>query len=152
MFVGEKKDSYNKYKLVNIKIMPFPIELKYIKEAEIELEIEFPKSFIQKMEKENGGEFTTEEDDWIFFPFFDKFDNKRISRTCNHIVLETRQLREIEGFPQKGIAIAENGCGDNLIMLPLENDQTKLNDIIYIWLHESGEIIEIANSIEELIE
>jgi SMI1 / KNR4 family (SUKH-1) len=132
--------------------MPFPIELKYIKETEVELGIEFPKSFIQKMEKENGGEFSTEEDDWILFPFFDKFDNKRISRTCNHIVLETRQLREIEDFPEYGIAIAENGCGDNLILLPFESDKTKLKDKIYIWLHESGEIIEIADSINELIE
>ena len=130
--------------------MPFPIELKYIKETEVELGIEFPKSFVHKMEKENGGEFSTEDDDWILFPFFDKFDNKRISRTCNHIVLETRQLREIEDFPENGIAIAENGCGDNLIMLPLENNKTKLDDKIYIWNHETGEINEIANSIEEL--
>jgi hypothetical protein len=131
--------------------MPFPVELKYIKESEVELGIEFPKSFIHKMEKENGGEFSTEEDDWILYPFFDKFDNKRISRTCNHIVLETRQLREIEDFPNYGIAIAENGCGDNLILLPLESDKTKLKDKIYIWLHVSGEIIEIADSINELI-
>ena len=132
--------------------MPFPIEPKYIKEAEVELGIEFPKSFFEKMEKENGGEFSTDEDDWTLYPFFDKLDNKRISRTCNHIILETNQLREIEDFPENGIAIAENGCGDNLIMLPFEENQTKIKEKIYVWLHETGEIIEIANSIEDLIE
>ena len=86
--------------------MPFPIEPKYIKEAEVELGIEFPKSFVEKMEKENGGEFSTDEDDWTLYPFFDKLDNKRISRTCNHIILETNQLREIEDFPEKGNDIA----------------------------------------------
>ncbi|MBP4141902.1 SMI1/KNR4 family protein [Flavobacterium sp. P4023] len=132
--------------------MPFPIELKYIKEAEVELRVQFPKSFIEKMEKENGGEFSTDEDDWTIYPFFDKLDNKRISRTCNHIVLETNQLREIGGFPKNGIAIAENGCGDNLIMLPFQENQTEIKEKIYIWLHETREIIEIANSIEDLIE
>ncbi|MCK8143337.1 SMI1/KNR4 family protein [Flavobacterium sp. I-SCBP12n] len=132
--------------------MPFPIELKYIKEAEVELGVQFPKSFIEKMKKENGGEFSTDEDDWTIYPFFDKLDNKRISRTCNHIVLETNQLREIEGFPKNGIAIAENGCGDNLIMLPFQENQTEIREKIYIWLHETREIIEIANSIEDLIE
>lgn len=132
--------------------MPFPVELKYIKEAEGELGVQFPKSFIEKMKKENGGEFSTDEDDWTIYPFFDKLDNKRISRTCNHIVLETNQLRKIEGFPKNGIAIAENGCGDNLIMLPFQENQTEIREKIYIWLHETREIIEIANSIEDIIE
>ncbi len=51
--------------------MPFPIEPKYIKEAEVELGIEFPKSFVEKMEKENGGEFSTDEDDWTLYPALD---------------------------------------------------------------------------------
>ena len=132
--------------------MPFPLDEKYITETENELGIIFPDKFKSKMMQENGGELMTEDDDWNLYPFFDKLDNKRISRTCNHIILETNQLREIEDFPENGIAIAENGCGDNLIMLPFEENQTKIKEKIYVWLHETGEIIEIANSIEDLIE
>jgi hypothetical protein len=40
------------------------------------LGIEFQNSFVEKKwKKENGGEFSTDEDDWIY-PFFDKLDNK----------------------------------------------------------------------------
>lgn len=132
--------------------MPFPIEPKYIKEAEAALGIEFPKAFFEKMVKENGGEFSTDEDDWTLYPFFDKSDAKRISRTCNHIVLETKQSRTIQDFPENGIAVAENGCGDHLIMLPSEENPIKIKEEIYVWLHETGEVIEIANTIEDLIE
>lgn len=132
--------------------MPFPVEQKYIKEAEVGLGVEFPKSFVEKMLKLNGGEVSTDEDDWILYPFFDKLNTKRMSRTCNHIILETNQLRRIMGFPENGIAIAGNGGGDHLILLPFEGNQTKIKEKIYIWLHETGEIIEIANSIEALIE
>ena len=132
--------------------MPFPIELKYIIETEKELEIEFPESFKSKMTQENGGELMTEEDDWQLFPFFDKSDNKRISRTCNHIVLETKNAKKWENFPMDGIAIASNGCGDNLILLPFEDNPKQLQETIYLWLHETGEIIEIAESIDELTE
>ena len=132
--------------------MPFPIELKYIIETEKELEIEFPESFKTKMTQENGGELMTEEDDWQLFPFFDKSDNKRISRTCNHIVLETKNAKKWESFPIDGIAIASNGCGDNLILLPFEDNPKQLQETIYLWLHETGEIIEIAESIDELTE
>ena len=106
--------------------MAFPIELKYIIETEKELGIEFPISFKTKMIQENGGEFTTEEDEWQLFPFFDKSDNKRISRTCNHIVLETKNTKKWANFPVDGIAIASNGCGDNLIFLPFENNPKQL--------------------------
>ena len=132
--------------------MAFPIELKYIIETEKELGIEFPISFKTKMIQENGGEFTTEEDEWQLFPFFDKSDNKRISRTCNHIVLETKNAKKWANFPVDGIAIASNGCGDNLIFLPFENNPKQLQETIYLWLHETGETIEIAESIDELTE
>jgi len=132
--------------------MSFPVELKYIIETEKELEIKFPESFKIKMTQENGGELITEEDDWQLFPFFDKSDNKRISRTCNHIVLETKNAKEWQNFPVDGIAIASNGCGDNLILLPFEDNPKQLQETIYLWLHETGEIIEIAESIDELTE
>ena len=132
--------------------MSFPIDPKYILETELELGMAFPESFKLKMAEENGGELKTEEEDWQLFPFFDKSDSKRMSRTCNHIVLETRQSRSWNNFPDNGIAIASNASGDNLILLPLENDNKKLSDDVYLWRHETGEIEKIASTINELIE
>ena len=77
------------------------------------------------MAQVNGGELTTEDDDWQLFPFFDKSDNKRISRTCNHIILETNQAKQWENFPVNGIAIGSNGCGDLLLLLPTKEDNRK---------------------------
>lgn len=120
--------------------MPFPVDIKYIIETEQELGLVFPDNFKSKMTKENGGELITEDDDWQLFPFFDKSDNKRMSRTCNHIVLETQQARTWNNFPDNGIAIASNGSGDNLILLPLDTDNKKLREEIYLWQHETGDI------------
>ena len=132
--------------------MPFPIDEKYIHETETELGLELPEKFKQKMIIENGGEIFTNEDDWQIYPFYDKSDNNRISRTCNHIGLETKQAKEWDNFPANAIAIATNGCGDHLILLPINNNNKKLSDEIYFWFHETGEIIKIAESIDEMIE
>ncbi|WP_437921920.1 SMI1/KNR4 family protein [Sphingobacterium sp. LRF_L2] len=132
--------------------MPFPVDIKYILETEQELEFVFPESFKSKMIKENGGELMTGDGDWQLFPFFDKSDNKRMSRTCNHIVLETKQAREWDNFPDNGIAIASNGSGDNLVLLPFDNDNKKLKEEIYLWQHETGDIQQVARTIDELTE
>jgi hypothetical protein len=130
--------------------MPFPVDLKYIQETEKELGLVFPDLFKQKMLIENGGEIQTDEDDWQFFPFFDKTDNKRISRTCNHIILETNQAKEWDDFPESGIAIASNGCGDYLVLLKDKKDEKQINEEIFLWLHETGELEKIADSINEM--
>lgn len=130
--------------------MPFPVDIKYIIEAEQELGFLFPDSFKSKMMLENGGELMTDDDDWQLFPFFDKSEKKRISRTCNHIALETKQARAWNNFPSIGITIASNGSGDFLLLLPTKQNDKKLSDEIYIWFHETGEIEKVADSIQEL--
>jgi hypothetical protein len=130
--------------------MAFPIDIKYIIETEQELGLAFPDNFKSKMAQVNGGELMTEDDDWQLFPFFDKSDNKRISRTCNNIILETNQAKQWENFPVNGIAIGSNGCGDLLLLLPTKQDNRKLSDEIFMWFHETGETEKIADSINEL--
>jgi hypothetical protein len=132
--------------------MPFPIDLNFINETENELGVVFPEKFKAKMVIENGGELITEDDEWQLFPFLDKSDNKRMSRTCNHIILETKQAKEWDDFPYNAIAIASNGCGDYLILIPTESNPNKLNEEIYLWFHETSELTKIANSIDEIIE
>ena len=131
--------------------MAFPVDLKYIIETEEELGVSFPALFKEKMTAENGGEAITENDNWNLYPFFDKSDKKRISRTCNHIVLETKQAREWDNFPLNAIAIAGNGCGDYLILISLDNNK-KLSEHIYLWHHETGDYEQVAENIKELIE
>ncbi len=98
--------------------MAFPIELKYIIETEKETGFEFPKVFKEKMLAENGGEFFAKDEWWFLFPFFDKSDKKRINRTCNHIVLETNNLKSKNWnkFPENTFAIGTNQSGDYLIL------------------------------------
>lgn len=130
--------------------MPFPVDVQYIKETEKELKLEFPDKFKARMLEMNGGEIETDDDAWELFPFFDKSDKKRMSRTSNHIVLETKEARAWDNFPQDAVAIASNGCGDFLVLLPMAVGNHKLNDAVYLWLHETGGIEKVADSIDEL--
>ncbi len=128
--------------------MPFPIDQKYIVETKSELNVKFPTEFKNPMKKINGGELVTDELEFEFYPFFDKSDRKRISRTCNHIGLETKNARESNRFPKNVIAIGSDGFGNQLILT--HNGNGILSDEIYFWDHEIGEIEKIAGSIHEL--
>jgi hypothetical protein len=129
--------------------MAFQIDLKYILEAEKEYGLVFPHKFKCKMVRENGGELITSDDHWQLFPFFDKSDKKRISRTCNHIGIETKMAKTWDNFPSNGVAIATNESGDYLVLLPSNTDCKVLMEEVYIWYHETGEVNKIANSIDE---
>ena len=126
--------------------MPFPVNEKYIIETESELNVKFPPVFKNRMIEENGGEIDSDIYFFQIHPFFDKSNKKRISRTCNHIGLETKNARGWNGFPENGIVIGNGGSGD-LIFLQ-HNGNGILTDEIYLWDH--GEIEKIAESINEL--
>lgn len=132
--------------------MPFPLDVKYIVEAEQELGVIFPVHFKAKMIQENGGSLATKDDYWHLYPFFDKSDHKRISRTCNHIGLETRQARNWRNFPADAIAIASNGSGDHLVLLPMKAHDQYLGEAIFTWYHENGDTEKVADQIDDLIE
>ena len=132
--------------------MPFPVDKKYIQDTEKELGLIFPNAFIEKMCEENGGELETDGDAWQLFPFFDQSDSKRISRTCNHIILETNNAREWVTFPEDAIAIGENGCDDYLILTTDPLNDKQLLDTIYVWRHETAEIETIADNVFELMQ
>jgi hypothetical protein len=130
--------------------MAFPVDEQYIREAEKELGLTFASTFKEKMKKLNGGEIETKDNTWTIHPFFDKSDIKRIKRTTNHIILETKNSKEWDGFPENAVAIGDNGTGDKLILLPIDSNTKTLSDKIYVWLHETREIQELADNIEEL--
>ncbi|WP_114789986.1 SMI1/KNR4 family protein [Niabella yanshanensis] len=132
--------------------MPFPLDVKYIVETEEELEVFFPEHFKAKMIKENGGPLATQYDYWHLYPFFDQSNHKRISRTCNHIGLETRLARNWRNFPADAIAIASNGSGDHLVLLPISKLNKQLSDAIFTWYHETGKTEKVAERIDELLD
>lgn len=129
--------------------MPFPIDEKYIAQTEQQLGVIFPPRFKVKMIQMNGGEVIADDDLWQLFPFFHQADKKRIKRTCNHIIVETKQAQQWLGFPTDAIAIASNGSGDLLIFKKLDNVQ-QLEDTVYRWSHETAALKVVAQHFDQL--
>jgi hypothetical protein len=119
--------------------MPFPVNIKWINDAERKLGIRFPASFVVRMSKDNGGMMSTSIDSWRLHPFVDKTDRTRLKRTCNDIVSETKKSRERPRFPQDAVAIGANGGGDVLVLLP-SSDAADILGPVYWWDHETGEL------------
>lgn len=78
--------------------MAFDIEHKYIEEAERELEATLPLDYKSIMSKNNGGDIILNQDLFQAFPIFDKSTKKRISRTCNHIIVENARNKKTSKF------------------------------------------------------
>jgi hypothetical protein len=112
--------------------MPLPVEVALIHEAERQLGRTLPMDLRVRLHRENGGGVRAAGDGWRLFPVFDTGDRRRIARTANHIVRETRSVRERAGFPEGAVAIAENGGGDLLIL-------RAGSDEVEFWDHETGE-------------
>jgi hypothetical protein len=128
--------------------MPFPVDQKWIDEAETRLGVKLPKSYREAMAPLNGGEIEAMGDVWEMYPVWDKSDKKRLTRTCNDIVRETGTSRSCDGFPQNAVAIATNGCGDQLILLPNENDSSRLDETVFFWSHETREIEPVLEKVK----
>jgi len=131
--------------------MPFPLEEKYIIETESELNVKFPTEFKTRMMKLNGGELIIDEFGFELYPFFDKSSRKRISRTCNHIGLETKNKRKADyGFPKNAVTIGSDGSGNQIILM--HNGNNVLEDTIYFWNCKTGKIKKVGTSINSLKE
>jgi hypothetical protein len=90
--------------------VPFPVDEKYIANTENELGVKFPDSFRKKMMKSNGGGVEVSMDYFEIHPFYDTSDKKRIKRTCNSILYETKIAREHYRLPESLIVIGNNGA------------------------------------------
>ena len=130
--------------------MPFPVDEKYILKAEEKLNVKFPASFREKMMKDNGGEVETPPDAWNLYPFFDTSDKNRIKRTSNDVVRETTVAREWGNFPKEAVAIGSNGSGDQLIFMRSTDDPLTLDNCVFWWDHETGNINKVADDFKEI--
>ncbi len=130
--------------------MPFPVEAKHIESAEGELGAKFPESFRDKMLKLNGGRVEVGEDYFELHPFYDTSDKKRVKRTCNSIVHETKMARAHYRLPDDLVVIGNNGGGDVLVY-KIESNGVMANPVY--WLnHETDELVFAASEFSELRE
>jgi SMI1 / KNR4 family (SUKH-1) len=119
--------------------VPFPVGEDRINEAETQLGRGLPDALRARLKRDNGGEievagYPGDNAIWFLHPVWDPGDRKRISRTANHVVRETREARETIGdLPADAIVIADNGTGDLLLGLG-EGD-----DVVW-WDHETGDV------------
>lgn len=129
--------------------MPFPLDEKYVLEAENALGVAFPDSYRSAMMADNGGSVATEDDDWFLFSIRDASDNKRLARTMNHIVEAAKRTAEWSGFPADAVAFAEDQSGNYLVFI---KDGDVLGAEVFLWNHEEpDELIHIADDFDELI-
>lgn len=127
--------------------MSFNLSEDQLVQTEKDLGVKLPHDYREAMKLKNGGESTTEENDWEFYPIKDISDRKRLSRTCNHIINETESCRGFGNFPDNALAIASNGLGDQMVFL---EESGQFLPVVYLWLHETGEVQELAASFNEI--
>lgn len=127
--------------------MPFDLNEEYIVQAEAKLGATLPQSYRSAMMAANGGEVATEEEDWSLYPILDSSDKKRLSRTCNDIVAETRSCAGWHRFPPQAVAIANNGFGDQLVF---RRAGDSFEPAVYLWSHETGELAKVADDFADL--
>ncbi len=128
--------------------MAFPVQEKYILNAETELDVTFPDSFRKRMMLNNGGVVEIDSDYFELYPFYDFSERKRVKRTCNSIVHETVNSRVNYGLSEKLIEIGHNGGGDVLVYRIKSN--RNVDSTIYILDHETGELEIVARDFAEL--
>lgn len=127
--------------------MPFNLSEEKLAETEAILEARLPEDYREAMKSDNGGEATTEENEWELYSIKDTSDRKRLSRTCNHIINETESCRDFGNFPERALSIASNGCGDQMVFL---KEGKTFKETVYLWLHETGELQVLASKFSEI--
>ena len=98
--------------------MPFPASNDLVSAAEAQLGRSLPADLRARLRADNGGEIEAFDDEWQLFPVWDPTDRSTQRRTANHIVGENAALRDWPGLPRGFVAIAANGTGDLLGLVP----------------------------------
>jgi hypothetical protein len=111
--------------------MPFPGSEELLAAAETILGRRLPPHHRARLVADNGGAVEAAGDDWQLFPVWDPTDRRTMGRTANHIVRENAALADWPGIPAGFLAIAANGTGDMLGLLPDDEN-------IHHFDHETG--------------
>lgn len=129
--------------------MVWPVSKADIERAERELNVTFPAVFAQQMSVANGGSVELLHHWWELCTFEDRSSNKRLTRTFDGIVRETRSMRELAWFPQTGVVIGTCNS-DRLILLPESAGSERLADDVFVWRLDSDESPRRVCSLDEL--
>ncbi|MEO1037029.1 MAG: SMI1/KNR4 family protein [Pseudomonadota bacterium] len=127
--------------------MAFDLSEEQLRATEDEIGAKFPESYRQQMMRSNGGEVDAASDYWNLIPLRDTSDRKRLSRTANHVLVETKSLSRFPSWHEHALAIAENGTGDALVML---RDGDQIKPQVFYWCHESGAMELVAVNFSSL--
>lgn len=120
--------------------MAFPTTEANVEVAEKELAVRLPREYRNRLIAVNGGELTTGGDNWKVFPVLDTSDQRKAKRSANHVVLATLEARARDGFPEDAVAIAENGSGNFLVLLPRKG---RLDPQVHVWDHETRKCVPV---------
>ena len=116
--------------------MAFPVDEERIAAAEEALKRRLPDGLRDRLREQNGGEVEAGGIVWFLHTVFDDSDRARLRRTAtNHLVHETQELRDAFGelFPDGAAAVAGDGGGDVLLLLPGE-------DVPRHWTPRTGDL------------
>ncbi|SFA99804.1 MULTISPECIES: SMI1/KNR4 family protein [unclassified Bacillus (in: firmicutes)] len=111
-----------------------------IKLAEEKLGAIFPEQYKELFKLVNNAEIG----EWILYPIK---DHRNPKKTWDDVVRQNIEVIE-EGMSKDLIAIGDDGSGDK-ICLKINNG--KMEDVIYLWYHETTEIDEYAPNLEGFI-
>lgn len=134
---GELDTLFESWLLV---VVAFDIQEEQVAVAEEALRRRLPPIYRAIMMANNGGSAYDNQDQWDIHPIRDASDRKRLSRSCNDILLETQAALQWERFPVDALAIGGNGFGDVMILLPSESDPAGYGDRIFAFWHETGDV------------
>lgn len=129
--------------------MAFDLDEKFLIQAEKELNIlQFPTSYRNSMMKNNGGffEYGTEDSNdfasFMLYPIADNSDRKRLSRTCNNVVKETKSTRENDDFIENFIQIGDDeGAGAYYFKI---NEDRSVDDLIWYRMWDEDELFQVC--------
>jgi hypothetical protein len=127
--------------------MIFELDGRFIIAAEQALGASLPYSYRRAMVTNNGGRVLAFDDVWDLHPILDTSDRRRLKRSCNNILRETEFMSDWPSWPEGAIAIASNGGADRLVLLKVNR---RYEPTIYVWLHDTGELVAVADVFSDL--
>ncbi|MEF3351933.1 SMI1/KNR4 family protein [Paenibacillus sp. GYB006] len=117
------------------------VSLSDIAYTETKLQALFPAQYKELVQLVNQAEI----DEWILYPIK---DNQRLAKTSDDII-RNNELIDLGDFPERYIAIAEDGTGD--LLCYVVGDHNQMSETIYYYDHESNEMEPIYENLASMI-
>ena len=93
--------------------MPFPVDEKWILEAEKRLKVALPKEYKASISQINGGSIIALEETWDLYPIWDKSDRKRLKRHAMTSYMKLKSAMIAMVFRKAGLRLLQMGAATN---------------------------------------